>query len=209
MSFIQHQNWRYATKKYDATKKVSDQNIALLKEAVRLTASSYGLQPFQVLIITDPKIKQQLQPASWGQSQIVDASHLFVFVNKTTIEPSDIDKHIANTSTTRNLPAQALAGYADFMKNTLLKMAPEDIAVWTAKQTYIALGNLLHAAAELQIDTTPIEGFEPTKYNEILSLTEKGLNATLVAAIGYRSTDDATQHLAKVRKSNEELFINL
>jgi len=207
--FIKNANWRYATKKFDATKKISNEDLTSLKEAIRLTASSYGLQPYKVLIVENPDLRAQLQPVSWGQSQIVDASHLLVFANIINFGEKEIDATINNMATTRNLPLEALQGYGDFMKSKLVSL-PEDVKnTWTSKQTYLALGNLLNAAAELKIDVTPMEGFEPEKYNEILGLEKLGLNASLVATIGYRHEEDATQHYAKVRKSEEELFVTI
>ncbi|GAB3724935.1 NAD(P)H-dependent oxidoreductase [Flavobacterium koreense] len=207
--FIKDANWRYATKKFDATKKISSEDLASLKEAIRLTASSYGLQPYKVLIVENPDLRAQLQPVSWGQSQIVDASHLLVFANIINFGEKEIDATINNMATTRNLPLETLQGYGDFMKSKLVSL-PEDVKnTWTSKQTYLALGNLLNAAAELKIDVTPMEGFEPEKYNEILGLEKLGLNASLVATIGYRHEEDATQHYAKVRKSEEELFVTI
>lgn len=207
--FIKDANWRYATKKFDATKKISSEDLASLKEAIRLTASSYGLQPYKVLIVENPDLRAQLQPVSWGQSQIVDASHLLVFANIINFGEKEIDATINNMATTRNLPLEALQGYGDFMKSKLVSL-PEDVKnTWTSKQTYLALGNLMNAAAELKIDVTPMEGFEPEKYNEILGLEKLGLNASLVATIGYRHEEDATQHYAKVRKSEEELFVTI
>lgn len=207
--FIKDANWRYATKKFDATKKISLEDLASLKEAIRLTASSYGLQPYKVLIVENPDLRAQLQPVSWGQSQIVDASHLLVFANIINFGEKEIDATINNMATTRSLPLEALQGYGDFMKSKLVSL-PEDVKnTWTSKQTYLALGNLLNAAAELKIDVTPMEGFEPEKYNEILGLEKLGLNASLVATIGYRHEEDATQHYAKVRKSEEELFVTI
>ncbi len=207
--FIKDANWRYATKKFDATKKISSEDLVSLKEAIRLTASSYGLQPYKVLIVENPELRAQLQPVSWGQSQIVDASHLLVFANIINFGEKEIDATINNMATTRNLPLEALQGYGDFMKSKLVSL-PEDVKnTWTSKQTYLALGNLLNAAAELKIDVTPMEGFEPEKYNEILGLEKLGLNASLVATIGYRHEEDATQHYAKVRKSEEELFVTI
>ncbi|MFY7740590.1 MAG: NAD(P)H-dependent oxidoreductase [Flavobacterium sp.] len=207
--FIKDANWRYATKKFDATKKISSEDLASLKEAIRLTASSYGLQPYKVIIVENPDLRAQLQPVSWGQSQIVDASHLLVFANIINFGEKEIDTTINNMATTRNLPLEALQGYGDFMKSKLISL-PEDVKnTWTSKQTYLALGNLLNAAAELKIDVTPMEGFEPEKYNEILGLEKLGLNASLVATIGYRHEEDATQHYAKVRKSEEELFVTI
>ena len=208
-NFIKNANWRYATKKFDANKKVSKEDLETLKEAIRLSASSYGLQPYKVLIIENPEIRAQLQPAAWGQSQIVDASYVIVFANITNFGDTEIDASIAITAETRGLPSEALKGYGDFMKSKITTL-PEDVRnTWTSKQTYIALGNLLNAASELKIDVTPMEGFEPEKVNEILGLKKLGLNASLLATIGYRHQEDATQHYAKVRKSNEELFINL
>jgi nitroreductase len=207
--FIKDAQWRYATKKFDAQKKVTAEDLATIKEAIRLSASSYGLQPYKVFIIENSEIRAQLQPASWGQSQIVDASHVLVFANMTELGNEQIDLYIQNMAQTRSIPVDSLQGYADFMKS---KISPLDEATksnWTAKQTYLALGNLLNVAAELKIDVTPMEGFEAHKYNEILGLTQQGLNAAVAATIGYRHEDDATQHYAKVRKSNEELFINL
>ena len=207
--FIKNANWRYATKKFDATKKISAEDFASLKEAIRLSASSYGLQPYKILIIEKPEVRAQLQPASWGQTQIVDASHLLVFANITNFGETEIDATINNMATTRNIPLEALQGYGDFMKSKLVGLPEEVKNNWTSKQTYLALSNLLNAAAELKIDVTPMEGFEPEKYNEILGLNKLGLNASLVATLGYRHEEDATQHYAKVRKSNEELFVTI
>jgi len=205
-NFIENQNWRYATKKFDASKKVSEQDLETLKEAIRLSASSYGLQLYKVLIVENPEVRAKLQPASWGQSQIVDASHLFVFANITDVQESHIDDYLENIANTRGLIVDDLKGYGDFMKGNLVSLPADKKAVWTSKQTYLALGNLLNAAAELKIDVTPMEGFEPEKYNEILGLNQLGLNASLVATVGYRHEEDATQHYAKVRKSKQELF---
>lgn len=208
-NFIKNANWRYATKKFDPTRKISSEDLDTLKESIRLSASSYGLQPYKVLIVENPELRAQIQPAAWGQSQIIDASHLLVFANITDFGDAQIDAHINNVAATRGLPTDALQGYSDFMKSKISTLPLENRNVWTAKQTYIALSNLLNAAAELGIDVTPMEGFEPAKVNEILGLDALGLNASLVATIGYRHAEDDTQHYAKVRKSNEELFINL
>jgi nitroreductase len=208
-NFIKDANWRYATKKFDNTKKVSTEDLITLKEAIRLSASSYGLQPYKVFIIENPELRAKIQPAAWGQSQIVDASQLIVFANMTNFSDEDIDVSLSLTTETRGLPADALKGYGDFMKSKIGVLSEDVRNTWTSKQTYLALGNLLNAAAELRIDVTPIEGFEPDKVNEILGLKQLGLNASVLATIGYRHKDDATQNYVKVRKSNEELFINL
>lgn len=208
-TFLDHQNWRYATKKFDTTKKITTSDLDFLKEAIRLSASSYGLQLYKVLIIENPELRAKIQAAAWGQSQIVDASHLIIFTNQTTVSDADIDDYIKNISETREMPEAALAGYGDFMKSAINPLSEEKKNIWTAKQTYLALGNLLNAAAELKIDATPMEGFVPAQVNEILGLDKLGLNATLIATLGYRHEEDATQHYKKVRKSEENLFITL
>ncbi|UOX33346.1 NAD(P)H-dependent oxidoreductase [Flavobacterium sediminilitoris] len=208
-TFIESQNWRYATKKFDSTKKITTEDLETLKEAIRLSTSSYGLQPYRVFIIENPEIRKQLQPVSWGQSQIIDASHLFVFANIVDIQEKHIDDYLNNIATTRDLNIEDLKGYSDFMKSKIVPLSQDKKTVWTSKQTYLAMANLLNAAAELRIDVTPMEGFEPEKYNEILGLDKLGLNASLIATVGYRHEEDVTQHYTKVRKSNEELFITL
>ena len=208
-TFIENQNWRYATKKFDATKKVSASDLEILKEAIQLSTSSYGLQLYKVFIVENPEVRAKLKPVSWGQSRIVDASHLFVFANIIDVQENHIDEYVQNIAATRGLSLEDLKGYSDFMKSKIVPLTVDKKSVWTSKQTYLALANLLNAAAELKIDVTPMEGFEPEQYNEILGLNALGLNASLVAAVGYRHEEDATQHYAKVRKSKEELFTTI
>lgn len=205
-TFIENQNWRYATKKFNSDKKISNSDLEILKEAIQLSSSSYGLQPYKVLIIENEEIRKQLQPASWGQSQITEASHLFVFASVTNVDAEYITHYAENMAKTRNIPFDSVKGYADFMIGNITTLTPEKQIIWAQKQAYLALGNLLNAAAELKIDVTPMEGFLPEQYNEILGLTDKGLHATLVATIGYRHDEDDTQHYAKVRKPITELF---
>ena len=208
-TFLENQNWRYATKKFDSTKKISTEDLNSLKEAIRLSSSSYGLQPYKIFIVENPELRAKIQPAAWGQSQIVDASHLIVFANRKTINEAEVDAFFDNISQTREIPLEALSGYQGFMKGKINELSADEQNTWNSKQTYLALGNLLNAAAELKIDVTPMEGFSPFAVNEILGLDALGLNASLIATVGYRSEEDATQHQKKVRKSNEELFITL
>ena len=208
-TFIENQNWRYATKKFDATKKISTEDLNLLKEAIRLSTSSFGLQLYKVIIVENQELKDKLLPAAYGQMQITDSSHVIVFANQTVVNDSNIDAYIKNISETRGIPLEALSGFGDYMKGSVNPIPADAKAVWTAKQTYLALGNLLNAAAELKIDATPMEGFDAKKFNEILGLDALNLNAAVIATIGYRHEEDATQHYKKVRKSNEDLFITL
>ncbi|MEM1258511.1 MAG: NAD(P)H-dependent oxidoreductase [Bacteroidota bacterium] len=203
---LEIRKWRYATKKFDASKKVSKEDLDVFLEATRLSASSYGLQPYHIYVISNQEIKERLKPASWGQSQITDASHIIVFANSTDFDGDLVDNYLDNVSQTRNIPQEGLKGYGDFMKSKLLDLPAEIKGNWTTKQVYLAFGNAMQAAAELKIDTCPMEGFVPETYNEVLGLKEKNQNAAVVLAIGYRSEEDETQHYAKVRKSTEELF---
>lgn len=208
-NFIENAKWRYATKKFDSNKKISENDLEFLKEAIQLSSSSYGLQPYKIIIVENPELRAQLQPASWGQSQIIDASHLLVFANEVNVGDTQIDAYFNNLTQTRNIPLEAVQGYMDFMKSNINALPEAKRNTWTSKQTYLALGNLLAAAAELKIDVTPMEGFVPEQYNEILGLDKLGLNASLVATIGYRHDEDETQHYTKVRKPISDLFIKL
>jgi nitroreductase len=206
MQLLQNLKWRYATKKMDASKKVSEQDMDYIKEVVQLSASSYGLQPYTVLDIKSPQLREELKPLSWNQSQITDASHLLVFCNKTNVNEQDVDELIQLKSETTGVPIDKISGYGDFIKGKLKEKSETEMFHWTAKQAYIALSNAMNACAELQIDCTPMEGFEPDAYNQKLGLTEKGLNACVVLAIGYRDSEDASQNSKKVRKSIDTIF---
>lgn len=206
MKFIENQKWRYATKKFDLARKVAHSDLEMLKKAVQLSVSSYGLQLYKVLVIADPEIRERLKAASWNQSQITDASHLFVFCNYTDRNDAHIDDYLKLVAETQGTPVADLKGYGDFIKQSLESKTDAEWQNWSEKQTYLALANLLNAAAELGIDACPMEGFEPDKYNEILGLGALGLNAALIAPIGYRSSEDHTQFRKKVRKPKELLF---
>ena len=208
-TFLDNQNWRYATKKFDATKKISTEDLNTLKEAIRLSSSSYGLQPYKIFIVENPEVRAKLVTAAYGQKQVVDASHLIVFANELNFGEEGILKFSKNISETRGISIESIQGYVDYMKSNITGLPEETRNIWSSKQTYLALGNLLNAAAELKIDVTPMEGFNPTQVNEILGLDKLGLSASLMATVGYRSEEDATQHYKKVRKSNEELFITI
>jgi len=206
MQLVENLKWRYATKKFDDTQKVSATDLEKIKEAISLSASSYGLQAYKVLLIEDLELRKKLQPASWGQSQIVDASHLIVFCNYAKVQPEVIDEYLKLKADTQGLNVEDLSGYGDFMKSKIGSLPEETVKAWTAKQTYIGLGNLLAACAELKIDACPMEGFEAEQYEQILGLQEKGLSAAVIATIGYRSSEDGTQNSKKVRKPISELF---
>ncbi|BDW93724.1 MULTISPECIES: NAD(P)H-dependent oxidoreductase [Flagellimonas] len=206
MNLVENLKWRYATKKFDASKMVSKDELQKLKEAVQLSASSYGLQLYKVLIVSNKELKEKLKPAAWGQDQLTDASHIFVFCNYTERKNEHIDDYIRATSKIQDTPIEKLEGYSNLIKQSTSSKSDVEWQSWSQKQTYLALSNLLAACAELKIDSCPIEGFEPEKFNAILGLEEQGLNAAVIATVGYRSSEDHTQFRKKVRKPMEILF---
>ncbi|MEM9821759.1 MAG: NAD(P)H-dependent oxidoreductase [Bacteroidota bacterium] len=209
MELIKNLNWRYATKQFDPTKKVSESDLENIKEAIRLSASSYGLQAYKVLIVEDQALREKLKPAAWGQSQITDASHLLVFCSYQDVKGEDVEELFDLKAEAYGKDKSDFEGYINFIKGKTTEMSAEQKGLWNARQTYIALGNLLAACAELKIDACPMEGFDSQAFGELLNLEEQGLNATVLATIGYRSTEDQTQHLPKVRKSKARLFASI
>lgn len=205
-TYIDHLNWRYATKIFDTSRKVASEDLEKLMKSIQLSASSYGLQPYEVIVIDNSELREKLKPAAWNQSQITDASHLIVFASYTSIGVKHINSYLENISSTRKVEMEDLNGFLEMLQNTVLNLSATEQALWSSKQAYLALGNLLSAAASYQIDTCPMEGFDASKFDEILGLKEKGLTATVIAPIGYRSERDQTQHAVKVRKKTEQLF---
>jgi len=199
--------WRYATKKFDGGKVVSDADIKTLRESINLTATSFGLQPFRVAVITDGAVKEKLRAAAYDQAQLTTASHVFVFAAKTTVTPEYVDNFIKLMADVRNVPVAAIEGFGDYIKGSLKDKSQEELQRWNTRQAYIALGSLLITAGELKVDACPMEGFEGDKFDEILGLKEKGLTAVVIVPVGYRSAEDDTQHAAKVRLPLEELFL--
>ena len=206
MQLLENLQWRYATKKFDASKKVSQQHINHIKEAVQLSASSFGLQPFKVLEIKNAGLRADLKPLCWNQTQITDASHLFIFCNAIEVTEKDVDDLIQLKSEINNIPIEKIVGYGDFIKAKLKEKSAIEMFHWSAKQAYIALANALNVCAELQIDSTPIEGFESEAINDKLGLTKKGLNASVMLAVGYRYEEDVAQNAKKVRKPIDLIF---
>ncbi|MXN89970.1 NAD(P)H-dependent oxidoreductase [Flavobacterium sp. Sd200] len=209
--YIDGLNWRYAVKKYDTAKKVSAQDIDFLKEAVRLSVSSVGLQPYKVIIVETQEVKERLAEAASGNNKnlFADASHLFIFANELNVGEGHVDAYMDNVSEQRGVAREALNGFSDYINGFLNTLTEEQKNIWTAKQSYIALSTLINSAALLKIDATPMEGFDAAKVNQILGLEDRGLNAAVIASIGYRHDEDAQQHAKKVRKPNEQLFITL
>lgn len=206
-NFNEALHWRYATKKFDTAKKLTQAQLDDVLEAARLSASSYGLQPYKLLVITDPALRAQLRAAAWDQAQVTDASHLIIFAAHTTVDDAYVDAFVANIAKTRGLPAESLAPYREMMVGSMHRMTPDQQKTWSQKQAYIGVGTLLAACAHATIDACPMEGFDPAKVDEILGLPALGLTSTVFCPVGFRAADDATAAYAKVRKPKEEFII--
>lgn len=199
--------WRYATKVFDPSRTIPAETWRVLERALVLSPSSFGLQPYQFLVITDPAVRAQLLPHTWGQRQVVDCSHYVVFTARTSLAEQHINEFIQRTSEVRGVPAAALAAYRQMMLGSLInggglsQMIPE----WAARQAYIAIGNLMTSAALIGVDACPIEGFEPGKYDELLELNGSGFRSVVCCALGYRAASDKYASLPKVRRPEAHL----
>ena len=198
--------WRYATKQFDASKKLSDEQWSALQESLHLAASSFGLQPWKFIVVTDETKKAALVPDAWGQSQVADCSHLVVIAAKKTMTPEDVDTLLQATAQQRDMEASSLEGYRGMMVGTLSARTPEFIADWNARQCYVPLGSLLTAAALMQVDACPMEGLVPEKFDAQLGLTGSDYTSVVMCALGFRSEDDKYAHLAKVRYEAGDVF---
>lgn len=208
MHLLENLKWRYATKKFETKKKVSKQDLDILKEAIQLTPTSYGLQPFKILIIKDLETRNKLSSASYNQPQITTASHLFVFCNYTQLPKNEIENYIQLTAKTQHISPNILDDYKQLISNDLNQRNQTEIQNWSKNQNYIAMSNLLNACAELKIDACPMEGFDNKAYNEVLGLDKLQLNASILVPIGYRAIHDNSQYREKVRKGFDQIFIN-
>ena len=203
-------SWRYATKKFNPSKKIDATTWKALEESLALTPSSYGLQPWKFLVVQDPELRAQLREQSWGQGQVTDASHFVVFTARTDVTEADVDRYLARIAEVRGVSLESLAGFRKMLVDNLVNRGQRaDIPEWTARQTYIALGQLMTAAAALGVDATPMEGLDPKAYDRILGLEGSGYATTMACALGYRAEDDGYAKLPKVRFATEELVVNL
>jgi nitroreductase len=201
--------WRYATKAFDPARKIDPATWAALEQAVVLAPSSYGLQPWGFVVVTDPAVRRQLHPVSWNQPQILDASHLVVFAAKNPPTPADVERHVANAERVRGQPAGSLDALKDRILGSLSRMSPADAHAWAARQCYLALGVFLSAAAHLGVDACPMEGFQPDRYDDVLGLPARGLKAVVIATAGYRSPTDKYAAAPKVRFPVDEVVIRV
>lgn len=202
--------WRYATKQFDAARKISTEDWRTLEESLLLTPSSFGLQPWRFIVVTDQATKEKLVPASWDQRQVADAPHVVVFAIKKNVGVNEVDHYLGRIAEVRGVTTESLKGFRDVLLGFLSQPADTFSAdTWATKQAYIALGNFMTAAALVGIDTCPMEGFVPPQYDEILGLREMGLTAAVACAAGYRSADDKYATLPKVRFPASKLIVHI
>ncbi|WP_147676752.1 NAD(P)H-dependent oxidoreductase [Algibacter pacificus] len=209
MDIIKQLQWRYATKKFDATKTLNAAKLNTLKEAFNLTATSFGLQTLSLVIVKNKALRESLLPHSYNQPQVVNASHLLVICIQEDIQEQDVVNYYNNIKTIRNTPESILKPYREQLVGIMQGKSVEQRQNWSKNQAYIALGNLMTVCAIENIDACPMEGFIPDKYDEILQLKEKGLKSVLIMPVGYRDANDMFSTLKKVRKSIDQSIIEI
>jgi nitroreductase len=203
-------NWRYATKKFDPAKIIPPATWQALAESLVLTPSSYGLQPWKFIVITNAELKSQLKPLSWNQSQVTDCSHFVVFTIKKNLTAAHVDRFVASTAEIRGTTIESMAGYRNMMVADVVDGARSfNGNEWATRQTYIALGNFMTCAALLGVDACPMEGIEPVNYDKVLKLADQGYTTVVACAAGYRADDDKYATLAKVRFAIDDVVTTL
>ena len=206
---IESLSWRYATKKFDTNKKLSENKVKTLKEAFNLTATSFGLQTISMLVISNEDLKKSLIEHAYNQKQVYEASHLLVLCIQNDIKDQDVNDFFDNIKVIRNTPETILESYRNYLLQSMRDKSVEERQQWSMNQAYIALGNLMTVCAVEGIDSCPMEGFNPEKYDEILNLKDKGLKSLLLLPVGYRAEDDMFATFKKVRKDINKTIIEL
>jgi len=209
MTTIDKLKWRYATKKFEASKTLSEEKLNILKEAFNLTATSFGLQTIKMLVIKDENIRKDLVQHAYGQNQVLEASHLLVLCIQDNIVEDDVDEHFDNVKDIRATPKTILEPFQKQLTQMMTKMSISERQQWSTKQAYIALGNLMTVCAIEGIDSCPMEGFNPEAYDDLLGLKNENLKSVLLLPVGYRADDDMFAELKKVRKQLNESIIEM
>lgn len=206
-TLITQLNWRYATKKFDPTKRIPNADWETLLESLRLSPSSYGLQPWRFVIVETPELRKTLRTLSWNQEQVETASHFIVITTLKRLSTDYVDRHIARTAALRQIPIESLAGYRQVIINDLVTGPRKDqIHPWSQRQAYIAMGTLMTSAALMHIDTCPLEGIQASAYDQTLGLETTDYATVAAVALGYRHPDDKYQHTAKVRFTRNDII---
>lgn len=198
--------WRYATKAFNPDKKIPTEIWDAIEESLILTPSSFGLQPWKFVIVTDPEVKARLLPNSWNQQQVVDCSHLVVFTAQAPVSDKELDAFIDRTHEVRGGDKADLQFYRDMMGGFVSNMNDAQLLTWAKAQVYIALGQLMASAAALGVDACPMEGINPAEYDKILGLEGTGYFTTVACPLGYRSDEDKYATLPKVRYTKEQMI---
>jgi nitroreductase len=198
-------NWRYATKVFDPAKKISSADWNALEESLILTPSSFGLQPWEFVLVENPSIREQLVKFSWNQRQVADASHLLVIAIRTDIDAKWVDHFVSRVEEIRG-DQGAFTGYRDMMAGFVSNLDEDGVKQWAKLQTYIALGQFMTCAALMEIDACPMEGFVADQYDEILGFKDKNLTTAVLCPAGYRSDEDKYAHLPKVRFPKDQMI---
>ncbi|MDB5111925.1 MAG: NAD(P)H-dependent oxidoreductase [Mucilaginibacter sp.] len=209
MAIIEKLQWRAAIKSFDPAKKLSAKQLDDLLSAVQLSPSSAGLQPYKILVVENPEIREKLREAAHGQAQLTQSSQVIIFAAETNIDEAYAKKYIDLIAKTREIGREHLYAFEQSILNILNNQTEEQKISSATKQAYIALGVLLTAAAELGIDACPMEGFQAGKFDEILGLKELGLTTAVIAPVGFRSDEDILSKMTKVRRPKEELFVHV
>jgi len=203
-------HWRYATKSFDPTKKISARDWSTLEQALILTPTSYGFQPYRFVVVTDQATKEKLVPHSWNQKQPVESSHFVVFAAKESVTEADVDHYLARTAEVRGTTVESLDFFRKMLVGDIVQGPRSQFQhEWATRQTYIALGNFMTAAALIGIDTCPMEGIDPAKYDDLLGLPASGYKTVVACAAGYRSAADKYAAAPKVRYPASELIFNI
>lgn len=209
MSTLTNFKWRYATKRMNG-QKVPAEKLENILEAIQLSPTSIGMQPFTVLVIEDAELRAKIAPAIYNQPQITEGSHVLVFAAWKEYSIENVDKYINLIASLRGIPVESLDGMRDMITGSISGKTPEQLLNWNMRQAYIALGFGLVVAAEEQVDATPMEGFDPDALDAVLGLQEKGLRSTVILTLGYRDAEkDYLSAAAKVRRDKTELFVRL
>jgi nitroreductase len=209
MTIIECLQWRYATKKFDTTKLLSNEKMEVLKQAFNLTATSFGLQTIKLLIIENKEVRSKLVAPAYNQQQVLDASHLLVFCVQTNVLDADVDSHFDNVNLIRETPESILAPYRANLKRMMQDLTQQERIDWSIKQAHIALGNMMTVCAIEQIDSCPMEGFDSEQFDVILNLKTMNLKSVLLLPVGYRSDDDMFANFKKVRKQVSDAVLEL
>ena len=199
--------WRYATKKFDIDRKVDDQTFDMLLEALRLSPSSYGLQPWKFIIVRNKELREKISIVAHGQPQITEASHLVIFAVKKIIDDKLVDDYINFVSKERSVDISKLDGLSSMIKGSFSGKTDVELKSWATHQVYLAMGVLLTSCAFSSIDACPMEGFDSLKVDEILGLSDLDLESRSIIAVGFRSKDDSSVLYKKVRFHKEEVFV--